>query len=380
MNIYDLALIFTPRITEAAIQHLLEHFGSAEAIFNSSVEQLVLKSELNESIARSIVYGVAMPEAEREAQYCSINSIKMIASTDEEYPPLLREIPDPPHVLFVMGDHSVLSRRCISVVGTRNHSAYGERSCINIIDQLSKRITDIVIVSGLAYGIDGVAHRSALTVDIPTVAVMPSPLPTIRPVQHSGLAREIVRYGGALISEFPSTTTYAKHHYIKRNRIIAALSHATLIMESDSKGGSLHTARLARDYNRAVFAAPGHMGEQSFSGCNNLISQSVASILISANSIIYELGWESTEQADSSEEVAQLPKGVSFEMLSTDHLAIMRCFNDGESLHISEIERRSSLPISKVNGLLIELELLELISIPHSAHYRALVQPKIFTK
>lgn len=372
MDIFDLALVLTPRLGSHAIKHLLEIFGSAEAIFSSSAEELTQRAELNARVVQDLISGDPIKRAKAEVEYYRGKGVKMIASTDDDYPPLLREIHDPPHVLFVMGNRSLLKQRSISIVGTRSHSVYGERSCRRIVDGLAEVADDVVIVSGLAHGIDGVAHRCAISAGLPTIAVLPSPLPKIRPSQHRELAEEILECGGALISEYPSTTVSAKYHFVQRNRIIAALSSATVVVESAAKGGSLHTAQVAHDYDRAVFAVPGRIDESSFWGCNNLISRQLASICMSAHSILYELGWE-VKSNSQDEAPFELPKGVSLDMLSDDHLAIMYAFEDGDPLHITVIEQRSKLPISKLNGLLVELELLELITPPRAACYQRLV-------
>ncbi|MFR9651677.1 MAG: DNA-processing protein DprA [Rikenellaceae bacterium] len=372
MNIFDLALTLTPRLGCHAIKHLIEIFGSAEAIFGCTVEELVLRAELKESMAESILGGEPLRLAEAEVKHYRGKGVKMIASTDDDYPPLLREIHDPPHVLFIMGDRTTLTQRSVSIVGTRSHSAYGERACKSIVDGLAESVGEVVIVSGLAHGIDGVAHRCAIGARLPTVAVLPTPLPTIRPSQHRGLAEEILECGGALISEMPSTTTFAKYHYIMRNRIIAALSSATVVIESGSNGGSLHTARIARGYDRSVLAIPGHIDDSSFRGCNNLISQQVASICLSAHSIAYELGWE-LQTAVNDTVACSLPKGVTLDMLSKEHLSIIRSFVDDEPIHITTIEQRCNLPISKISGLLVELELLELVSPPKASFYKRLI-------
>ena len=242
MTVEDIALQMTHGIGVKGAVHLLEVFGDARSIFSASEEELILDGQLRADLAKEILAKKAFADAERELKYCVKNSILPIASTDVDYPLLLRETPDYPHVIYVMGDQKCLSMRCLSLVGTRRATPYGQVMCDHLIGELAARVPSLSVVSGLAFGIDAAAHRAALSHRVPTVAVLANALPQVTPAQHSPLAREILEQGGALVSEMHSRTRNFGKGYLARNRIIAGLSEACVVVESPREGGSLYTA------------------------------------------------------------------------------------------------------------------------------------------
>lgn len=246
MTIEDIALTLTPGIGTKGAVHLLEHFGDAEHIFAASDEELCSRTRLRPDLARRITQRVALPDAEREWTYCLKNNIHIVASTDPQYPPLLRETPDYPHVLYIRGNVDALTGRCLSMVGTRDATPYGQRMCNELIRGLAERVPRLCIVSGLAFGIDVTAHRAALAAGVQTVAVLPNPLPDVTPAQHRGVARDIVEAGGALVSELHSQVKQRGTFYLARNRIIAGLSAGTVVVESPCGGGVADDGTLRR--------------------------------------------------------------------------------------------------------------------------------------
>ena len=223
MEIEDIALAFTPGLGVKGCVHLLETFGSARGIFTATAEELTGKAELRPDIARSILARDGFGAAEKEMAHCRRHGITPVASTDENYPPLLREIPDYPHVIYVQGDPTALCGTMISMVGTRGRTSYGERMCRELVAGLAERVHGLCVVSGLAFGIDGDCHRAALACGAATVAVLANALPGVTPSAHASLAREILASGGALVTELHSRTRQNGSFFLARNRIIAAL-------------------------------------------------------------------------------------------------------------------------------------------------------------
>ena len=291
MTVDDIALTLIPGLGIKGIVHLLEVYGTAQAVFAAPSDDLVDRAELRADIARSIVGRKGHAAAEREMNYCRRHAVVPLASTDADYPALLREIPDYPHVIYVQGDVRVLSQRCISMVGTRRISIYGQRLCDDLVRGLA-RIPGSVIVSGLAFGVDVACHRAALAAGIPTVGVLANPLPEVTPAQHAAVAREMLERGGALVSELHSQSKQRGTFFLARNRIIAALSAGTVVVESPASGGSLATALYADGYDRTVMAPPGRTTDSSSYGTNSLIRNRKAVLVRSAEDIIDELQWE----------------------------------------------------------------------------------------
>ncbi|MFI3281874.1 MAG: DNA-processing protein DprA [Rikenellaceae bacterium] len=351
MNIEDIALTLTPGLGPKGAARLLEVFFSAEKIFAASRAELIHFAELNPKIADAIVGRVAFPQAKMEMEYCRRKGITAIASTDEQYPPLLRHTPDYPHVIYVMGNVAALKLRAVSIVGTRRLSSYGDRVCLNMVRNLGEKLSDLVVVSGLALGVDGAAHRAAIHYDIPTIAVLPNALPAITPTQHTALAAEIIERGGAIISEFHSQTKQCRNLYHSRNRIIAGLSGVTVVVESPAAGGSMNTALTADGYERLVMAVPGRLTDVNSAGCNRLIATKVAQLYMSEDQLIREMMWDCDAPADRA---VVVPLNSDFTPIQQ---SILNSFTSDDPLSIEELCDRSGLGVSELSVQLMELEL-----------------------
>lgn len=349
MTLDDIALTLIPGLGTKGIAHLLQIFSSADRIFAASEAELVETAELKSDIARKIRSHCSHSAAERELRHCRRHGIQPIASTDELYPPLLREIPDFPHVLYVMGNPDVLAKRCISMVGTRRISIYGQRLCNELVSGL-ERIPDVVIVSGMAFGVDVACHRAALAAGIPTIGVLANALPEITPAQHAGVAHDILDRGGALISELHSQTKQKGTFYLTRNRIIAAISSGTVVIESPASGGALVTAQLADGYNRTVMAPPGRATDANSYGTNTLIRNHKAVLIRSANDIIEELHWELNL---SPKEMMPAPATPN---LTPEEAQLLGLFGD-EPRTTAELMAESELDFNTLSALLVGLEL-----------------------
>ena len=291
MTIDDLALIFTRGVGSRTIAHLIDIFGSAEAVYLASKEELIMRAELRPEVADRIAKREGFVLAYREVDYCRRHAIRAIAATDDEYPETLRATSDRPHVLFVRGNVDALSRRLLSMVGTRNMSPGAQDVCNRLIEQLGERVDNLSIVSGLAYGVDAACHRAALAYGVNTIAVVASTLPSVTPTVHTALADSIVESGGAIVSELHSQSPQNGALFLARNRIIAGLSMGTIVVESPASGGSLATADMADSYGRTVMAVPGRISDSASFGTNNLIRSGKARLVLTADDIIEDLGW-----------------------------------------------------------------------------------------
>lgn len=222
-EIPDIALTLTPGIGPKGAVHLLDVFGSAEAVFSASADELIEKARLRPELARAILQKKAFADAEREVKHCRKHGIEIIASTDAQYPALLRETADYPHVLYVLGSPEALGKTTLTMVGTRRMTPYGQQMADRLIGELADRVADTVIVSGLAFGIDTACHRAALAFGMPTVGIIASALPGITPAQHTAVARDMIEHGGAVVSELHSQTRQNGNFYHSRNRLLAGI-------------------------------------------------------------------------------------------------------------------------------------------------------------
>lgn len=354
MTVEDIALTMVRGLGVKGVVHLLECFGSAERIFAQPLDGLVSHAELREDVARRIVSRESLAAAEREAAYCRRHDILTVASTDPEYPQIMRETDDYPHVLYVRGSVEALSKRTVTFVGTRRMTPYGERACNMLVGGLAERLPDLCIVSGLAYGIDAASHRAALLNGVPTVAVVANALPDVTPAAHTQLARDIVAHGGAIVSELPSNTKQNGSFFISRNRIMAALGYGTVVVESDAGGGSLATAKFADGFNRSVMAVPGRVTDRFSSGTNLLIRNRKAQAVLSAGDIISELMWDLDLPA--AEAAAVRDDGI-FDSLLPAEQELLRAFGNADTLSTAELSECSGMSFGELSAHLMSMEI-----------------------
>lgn len=347
-TLYSIALTFVRGLGPAGTTRLLNDFSSAEAIFAASESQLI-DSGLRADIARSIAGRDSLRDAERELKYARKNGIAAIASSDELYPPLLRECSDYPAVIYVKGNPESLSRRMLSVVGTRRVTQYGLLMCDKIIGSLAERVPDLCIVSGLAFGVDSAAHRAALRYGVPTVGFIASPLPDITPAQNRDLAENMIEAGGAVVSELNSQTRQNGNLYIPRNRLIAGASAGTIVVESAADGGAMHTASFADGYYRTLLAVPGRATDPLSFGPNLLIRSQKARMVCSAEDVLRELSWDLDRSVKPARESRR-------EELSDAQRGILGCFRDRSSLSADELCSLCAMSTSELAPLLLEME------------------------
>lgn len=312
------------------------------------------EQELKQIIGgRSRIYEQAyrnkqLEKAKRELDFISSKNIKLLYYTQDDYPTRLREACDAPILLYASGNCDLNSAHVVSIVGTRHATNYGIKITGELVQQLSERLDDVIVVSGLAYGIDIAAHRASLRCGIPTVAVMARGLNQIYPASHRKDAVEIVRSNGMIVTDYQSQDEIHKGNFLARNRIIAALADCTIVIESASSGGALVTASLATSYNRDVFATPGRVGDEFSKGCNKLIHNNQAMSISSADDIIEAMRWEAkTQQAQQLD---------LFPELTAEEQKIVDLLQQEGDTHINIIASHTGMPVYRIMASLVELD------------------------
>jgi len=346
---YKIALSLIPKVGHVIAKKLVSYVGSFEGVFKQSKSNLLKIPGIGEILASSITNTDALLKADEEIEFIKKNKITTTFYLDKEYPERLKYCEDAPILIYTKGDVNFNNRKVLSVVGTRKATVNGISFCEKLITQLVERNHNPLIVSGLAYGIDAVAHSTAIANNLETIAVLGHGLDIIYPASHKKLARDIIN-SGALVTDFPSKSIRDKNNFVKRNRIIAGLADATIVVESGAKGGSLVTADIAHSYNRDVFAVPGRLTDPYSIGCNNLIKINRAAMLTSVEDIEYLLGWDVEEK---NKEVVQRNLFVE---LSDEEKYIANILSKEEGLSIDLICLKSNMSTSKVSPLLLNLE------------------------
>ena len=302
----------------------------------------------------------AMRRAEKELEFDESHRIKPLVFNDDEYPQRLRECEDAPLVLYYRGSANLNKQRVISIVGTRHCTVYGQELIDKFVRQLKELCPNVLIVSGLAYGVDIHAHRNALLNGLETVGVLAHGLDYLYPTAHRDTATEMLRQGG-LLTEFMTSTNADKINFVRRNRIIAGTADATIVVESAAHGGGLITADIANSYGRDVFAFPGNIGMPYSEGCNNLIRDNKAALITSASDFVKAMGWEQDAKLKKARE-----KGIERQMfpeLSDDEARIVNALQHTNDLQTNIIAMRCNLPITTVASTLFSLELKGIVKL-----------------
>ncbi len=350
--LYQLALTQVPNIGYVQAKLLADEFGTAEAIFKSKKSTLEKIEGIGEVRANSIKKFDAFNEQEDEIKFIEKYKIKPLFLTADEYPKRLLHCYDPPTLLFYRGNANLNSSKVISIIGTRSNSDYGKMMTEKILTSLAPH--QPLVVSGLAYGIDAIAHKQSLKQQLPTVGVLAHGLDKIYPSQHTALAKEMIAEGGGILTEFRKDTKPDRHNFPERNRIVAGMCDATIVIETGIKGGSMITANLAFSYNRDVFAIPGKTTDSKSEGCNYLIQSNKAVLIRNGEDIIQQMGWEEQQKKKSIQK--QL-----FVDLSTDEKIIAQLLQTQEQMHIDEINLQSNINSSAVAAALLMMEMNGLV-------------------
>ncbi len=362
-RLYQIALTMIKGVGDILCRHLLDFYKDPADIFREKERALMKIPGIGEQIAREIAHPDVLKRAARELEFVQKNHLQTFFLADNEYPFRLRECPDAPVLLYSKGNMPLNSQRVISIVGTRQASFYGKDMTDKLIRDLSGMFPDLLIVSGLAYGIDIESHRSALKYQLPTVAVLAHGLDRIYPYLHRDTAVRMLDYGG-ILTDYPSGTNPDRQNFLMRNRIVAGLSDATIVIESAEKGGSLVTADIAFSYGRDVYAFPGRAGDQLSSGCNRMIRQNKAGLITSAEDLVTALCWDVTERhSRKQQQEIQFPTDPLHEKISN-------LVKDNPEIHINELARLSGMPIHELSSRLFELELEGVIRTLPGSRYR----------
>lgn len=350
---HKIALGLIPRIGDINARKLVSHFGSVEAVFLEPYRSLINIPGIGSGLAKYISDRSYLDTAEAEAEYVIKHNIRTYFYLDNDYPYRLKQCDDSPVVFFFRGECDLNSSKLLSVVGTRNATTRGRDLCDKIIGGLAAGHPDMIIVSGLAYGIDIAAHKAALANNLLTIGVLAHGLKTTYPSIHDSVAKAIIKHGG-LLTDFVSDALPERNNFLKRNRIIAGLSDATLVIESGIKGGALITADIANSYNRDVFAVPGRPDDQWSAGCNSLIRNNKAFLTESSDDVEYFLNWK-------PEKAKPAIQRTLFNDLGDNEKLIYELITKEGELTIDAICRTIEIPVYKLSSILLQMEFKDLV-------------------
>lgn len=349
--LYTLALLRTPNLGDISIKKLLNKIGSAEAVFNEKKSSLSKIDGIGLLRLKNLNPKIQLEEAEEELRFIEERNIDCYYFHDKIYPEKLKHCIDGPILLFGRGNIDLENKKILSIVGTRKITSYGKNFCQELIEELSP--LNPVIVSGLAYGVDICAHKAAIENGLQNIACLAHGLNQVYPKDHLKYIRSIEENGG-LFTEFWSTDVFDRNNFLRRNRVIAGLSEATIVIESAEKGGSLVTADIANSYDREVFAVPGRTTDAQSRGCNNLIMQQKAHVLTSAADVIYHLGWQLKESTKPRQ--TQL-----FVELDAEEKLVYSFLKEKDKELLDVIALECNLPVYKIATILMNMELKGLV-------------------
>ena len=348
---YQIALTLIPGIGDIVGKKLVAYCGGVEAVFKENKNALLKISGIGNATVNSILSSKVLHKAEEEIKFIEKNKIQPLFYTDKEYPKRLLNCEDSPLLLYYKGKANLNAPRVIGFVGTRKATNEGRAICERFVEGLKTK--EVLVISGLAYGIDSYAHKAAINNSLPTVGVLGHGLDRIYPAQNRQLALNMLDNGG-LLTEFKSGTTPDRENFPKRNRIVAGMCDAIVVIESAKKGGALITAGLANSYNRDVFAVPGRINDEYSMGCNMLIKSNRAALAESAKDIAYIMGWDDVT-------VNVKPQRDLFLQLTDEQKIIIDLIEESKEISIDKLVIKSNMPASKVAAVLLMLEFEGLI-------------------
>jgi DNA processing protein len=346
------------RLTNFNFQQALELYktvGSAQQIYEHRNEIGDVVKEASPRLKEALKdWSEAMKRAEFELKFMQEHQIRAITLNDNDYPQRLSECADAPIVVYYRGNADLNQSKIINIVGTRQCTQYGKDLIRRFMSDLRKMCPQMLVVSGLAYGVDICAHREALNSDYETVAVLAHGLDQIYPYRHRDTAIKMLSHGG-LLTEFMSQTNADKSNFVRRNRIVAGMSDSCIVVESAAKGGGLITAEIAQSYDRAVFAFPGAVGMTYSEGCNNLIRDNVAALITSAEDFVKAMGWQ--DEALRQRAHAEGIERNLFVDLSPEESSIVSLLQETNDLQLNILSVRTGIPIGQLTALLFQLEM-----------------------
>ncbi len=363
VTIYQIGLTMINGVGDILARQLLESLGDAEAVFAEKSRLLERIPGIGQMLSAEIRNPDVLRKAERELAFIEKNRITCYFLTDAHYPKRLLECPDAPVLFYFRGEANLDAQRIISLVGTRNATDYGRMLTDTFLKELAEVFPDTLVVSGLAYGIDVQAHRAALQAGLPTVAVLAHGLDRIYPSAHRNTAVEMLSHGG-ILTDFPSETNPDRQNFVKRNRIVAGLADATIVVQSAEKGGSLITADIASSYGRDVYAFPGRVGDTHSCGCNALIRQNKAGLITSATDFIASMCWDAA--------IGKKPPVQTQLLFEEDSLQgrIVGLLRAEKEMHVNQLAVGLDMPVYQLSPFLFELEMEDVVSVMPGNVYR----------
>ena len=362
---YKIGITLIKGIGNSLAKNLIAYIGRVEGVFNEKQQNLAKIPGIGELLSKEIVAQNVLKRAEQEIEFISKNKIQSMYFTDKDYPYRLKECADSPIMIYSKGNCDLNNGKFVGIVGTRNATETGKENCKKLIDVLRSIHPNVIIVSGLAYGIDICSHKAAIDSGMLTIGVIGHGLDRIYPAAHRPTAIKMIQ-NGALLTEYLSLTNPDKQNFVQRNRIIAGLCDAVVVVESGIRGGALITAELANDYNRDVFAFPGRITDEWSVGCNALIKNNKASLIESADDLLKIMNWEKTDSIS-----IPIVQTALFQDLSEEEQGIITTLRQHpEGVQVNEMALKLVKPISKISSLLLELEFKGLVKCLPGGMYR----------
>lgn len=349
---YEIALSLTKGLGNITIRHILNYFGSAEEIFTAKKSDLEKIPGIGVKSAAAIVGKESFDRAENEIAFIEKYKIQPLFFLNDDYPRRLRNCVDAPVLLLYKGNADLNNQKIVSVVGTRNATPYGRQFCEDLMEGLKQH--DVLVISGLAYGIDIAAHKAALQNNLATVGVLGHGLDRIYPALHREVAEKMVSCGG-LLTEFFSQSILDRANFPKRNRIIAGMADAVVVVEATRTGGALITAEIANSYNKDVFAVPGRIDDEFSDGCNFLVKTNRAHLLTGIEDLEYIMGWAKTDNLKQEKQLKILHN------LDKDEQKVLELIKERDHIAIDEIQVSLSMQQSKLAVALLGLEMKSII-------------------
>lgn len=357
--LYNIALTRIGHFSLASALHLYRTLGSGEEIFlHRNDIQDILPDCSPRLIDNLKDWSEPLKRAEVELEFCRNNNIRVLCLGDDDYPKRLEDCADAPLVMYYKGNANLNQSRVINIIGTRHCTTYGADFIRRFIHDLKALCPEVLVVSGLAYGVDINAHQQALAVGYETVGVVAHGLDYLYPAAHKDVAREMVSHGG-LLTEFMTCTNADKGNFVRRNRIVAGMSDACILIESAAHGGGMITAGIAFDYGREVFALPGRVGDHFSTGCNNAIRDNKAMLLTSAEDFVKAMGWE-----DDALRIEAQKRGIErqlFPNLTPEQQRIVDVLSECNDLQLNQLAVKTGIPIGEITSILFQMEMMGVV-------------------
>ena len=357
--LYNIALTRIGHFSLASALHLYRTLGSGEEIFLHRNEAQDILPDCSPRLIDNLKdWSEPLKRAEVELEFCRNNNIRVLCLGDDNYPKRLEDCADAPLVMYYKGNANLNQSRVINIIGTRHCTTYGADFIRRFIHDLKALCPEVLVVSGLAYGVDINAHQQALAVGYETVGVVAHGLDYLYPAAHKDVAREMVNHGG-LLTEFMTCTNADKGNFVRRNRIVAGMSDACILIESAAHGGGMITAGIAFDYGREVFALPGRVGDHFSEGCNNAIRENKAMLLTSVEDFVKTMGWE-----DDALRIEAQKKGIErqlFPDLSPEQQRIVDVLTKSIDLQLNQLSVKTGIPIGDITSILFQMEMMGVV-------------------